>query len=34
MLTSYDHPDRESLLAVMAEPKKLRDRSVMGGGSR
>ena len=34
MLTSYDHPDRESLLAVMAEPKKLRDRSVMGGGIR
>ncbi|MFQ6045120.1 MAG: tyrosine-type recombinase/integrase [Gemmatimonadales bacterium] len=33
MLTSYDQPDRDTLLAVMSEPRKLRERSVLGAGS-
>ena len=28
LLTCYQQPDRESLLAVMSEPRKVRDASV------
>ena len=29
MLRSYDQPDRETLLAVMSEPRKLSEKAVL-----